>query len=297
MRTLLTSAFILLLSFIAAAQSGKLTITVHSETNWEPALVTLSRNDSVVRNSMTNESGVCVFSFLEGGKYNVKVTKAGSITSELKDIMVNDESVIAVTVTLNSIDDTPVSDDPGPYAAVVLSGSIHPALDTYDVSDRFVSSYRYGFGNTFYSHNANFVHLAFTQQLNMGGHRLRNAMRVNPYGVEGSEKYFFFNYALAVSARLNLIRGNNPGNPKLFFETGAGYNIPIMYRHVAHDGIRTIYTKNMNKFNEFFGFARIGSQWLSVKAHYALTDFIKAGYSEPPRVTVGIELLLGAGVE
>lgn len=297
MKSAATFIIILLLSLTGAAQTGILKIYVESN-DLLPSTVVLSRNDTVVRTEQTNEGGYCEISFLPAGSYKVQVSQTGYITSELYDVRIEEHATTRLSVTLNHKKKAIMRDEeesyPGSYTGIVLSASLHPALDGTTISDDFASSYRYGMGNIFFSRNTNFLHLAWTQVISAGGYRLNNSARVKPYNIEAAEKYFYINYTLSFSVRANLIRGNNPGNPKMYLETGGAYAFPFYYRHITRDGRSAVHERNIHKFTETQAFARLGFNWISVRVKYNLTDYIKAGFPEPPRTEVALEMIIPA---
>lgn len=295
MKKILTLIISLTFALACAAQTGVLQIHISSN-SFLPSTVVVSRNDTIVKTERTDDNGYFELRFLPAGSYKVQVSQADYITSDLHDVIIKENAITELHVTLNhrekSIEHADEQAGKGPYGGLILSASIHPALDGTSVSDDFASSYRYGMGTTFFSRNTNFLHLAWTQVISAGGHRLNHSARLKTYGIEANEKYFYINYALAFSVRANIIRGNDPGNPKLFLETGGAYAFPFYYRHLTKEGGTSVHTGNIHKYTETHAFARLAFGKMSLRFKYDFTDYIKAGFPEPPRSEVALELLI-----
>jgi hypothetical protein len=109
------------------------------------------------------------------------------------------------------------------------------------------------------------------------------------------ERYFGAFTGLFVYVRYIPTTIQSTGGRGLFFDIGAGYNLPYYYAHSRFtDEYTRLSSRHIHSFNEFEAFARIGFATGAFKINYRLTDVLKGSYVETPKLSLGIELLIPA---
>lgn len=107
------------------------------------------------------------------------------------------------------------------------------------------------------------------------------------------QRYFEVSTALAVYLRYSFSKEVSYNNRGAFCDLGFGYTLPYLFEYRNYQENDT-YTamQHIRKFNEIGGFMRIGYDLIALKAAYRITDIMKDDLPEPPKMTLGIQLMI-----
>jgi len=109
------------------------------------------------------------------------------------------------------------------------------------------------------------------------------------------ERYFIFSASYFIYHRFILSKTKDLGNRGLFFDYGIGYRIPYYAAYSSFTSKKSRFTeRGIYKLNDFELMGRIGYSNFAIFANYRLTDIAKSAYIEPPKLSIGIEVLIGA---
>jgi len=107
------------------------------------------------------------------------------------------------------------------------------------------------------------------------------------------ERYFTLSASYFIYQRFIITKNAELGIRGLFFDYGIGYRIPYYSAYSNFTNKKSRFTeKGIYNFNDFELMGRIGYSNFSIFANYRLTDIAKSGFIEPPKINIGIDILI-----
>jgi hypothetical protein len=114
-----------------------------------------------------------------------------------------------------------------------------------------------------------------------------------PPGPAKYERYSNLNMSLGLFHRISLIESYGLNEEESFaLDLGAKYNLPLYFRHAYNYEKRLFNTRGLHQFKNFSALARLSYKAVGITCEYRIFDYVKGDFPEPPRLKLGITLIL-----
>ncbi|HBS86213.1 MAG: hypothetical protein A2W91_09420 [Bacteroidetes bacterium GWF2_38_335] len=105
------------------------------------------------------------------------------------------------------------------------------------------------------------------------------------------ENYSYCYFPIGVNVSFSLNDMTKSPSKRIMLDLGATYNAPLWFRHSFKENNQTTLTRKIQKYNDFNAYCAFAVTPFSIWAEYRLTDFLKDGFPEMPRLNIGIVFL------
>lgn len=106
------------------------------------------------------------------------------------------------------------------------------------------------------------------------------------------ERYFNLSANIGVISRLSFFDFREFYKLGMVVDVGAHYQFPLAFRHVYVDGDTKTRTNKLHRFNDVRAFVRIGYLPATLTLNYRVFDYVKPGYPQLPKWTLGLEFVI-----
>ena len=112
----------------------------------------------------------------------------------------------------------------------------------------------------------------------------------NPFGLDNikRQRYFSLELHTGVLLRLSALKKGDLFNVGPVLDFGLLYNLPLPFRHVYVQDNQKVITKKIHNYKDFSVICRVGYLPVTVIAEYRLSNYVKNGMPQLPRLKVGI---------
>jgi hypothetical protein len=225
------------------------------------------------------------------GEYKINLASGDTIHQTVKNVIIKTDTITKVVFTNTSIYYTPAKD------------SIYWL--------RPIIAYQFLTGNNFINNNNNFNNYfdinfcgqaaaVITKHLSIG-YQIGNSFGYTYFDRNNtlsslenfdSEKYVNWDLNFSVLSRITAFNYKKHTSKGAYIDAGFSYNFPLIFRHVIKYGNTKVSKKNIHNFNDFSTTLRIGYSILALTYKYRLTSFLKDGFTEQPKITIGLSIFV-----
>ena len=276
------------------AQTGFLEIDI-----WdfkENSTIQIFQNDSLLKefrykNDYELEDVESKLIKLNIGKYEINLTSGDTINQTVKNVIIKTDTITKVVFTSTSIYYTPAKD------------SIYWL--------RPILAYQFLTGSHFINNNDNFNNYfdinfcgqaaaVITKHLSIG-YQIGNSFSYTYFDRDNtlstlenfdSKKYFNWDLNFSILSRITTFNYKKHTYKGVYIDAGFCYNFPLVFRHIVKYANTKVSTKHIHNFNDFSTTLRIGYSILALTYKYRLTNFLKEGFTEQPKINIGLSIFV-----
>jgi hypothetical protein len=288
---------LLLISFFASERAfsqSTLTLTILDEDSQMPVANAgvLIENTLHKQIQFSDSNGIVIFRDLITDEfYDIKIIHIEYYEYYddflVDEIELKEEILLSNLYSENKIEDLAATDI---FDMSIFSFGISPADNNFKYS--YPMSF-YAFENRFKLNR--FMQFGMRTSL-IEFNWLRIADDIDVLATSGiKERYFIFSASYFIYHRFILSKTKDLGNRGLFFDYGVGYRIPYYAAYSNFTSKKSRFTeRGIYNLKDFEMMVRIGYSNFSIFGTYRLTNIAKSKFIEPPKLNIGVEVLIGA---
>lgn len=283
-----------LIALNAYSQNGKINLYVQMYTSYfdsEPAYnaYLVLNNERIQEQSFDEYDNDIYFKDLSPGFYNIEIERNDTLINTIHAVEVKENNLTKIDVTIDGRTFCDECEDTTRTEFFEILTGLSYGSDFLDDDNIFATQqYR----TSLQLHQNFLISKNFSVGIGAGYNYSQTYFNTDSSfaqvpGIK-NERYSYFDISYIFFLRFNPYNMKKDPARGLFIDAGVHYNFPMAFRHAySVDNIRYM-TARIHKYNDFSVIGRIGFYPVSLHAEYRLSDYVRHGFPQQPKLKAGI---------